>query len=424
MSIATKPRSIGRTLLAVGALILAGSTALFTWWTTTLTGLPDVGDPFDIEAFCQPIPDDTNAFVLYKQAAAILPKEPDLPANYDWATAPQAQRDWIDESHEAFALWKKGTERPDALYVNPAAITFDSKLDVAQALRSFCRMALVEGSRLEGEGDFDKALDLYLSVLRCSRHCGKRGTFIERMIGMHRWAGARLTRWAADAKVDARMLRRALDAAIAAEKTTAPTSDGLKDEYLGMIHSFGDPEMMVKLHDYEMVPDPKGGSTTVYGQHGWKSGAIRVGRRSINEPERSRRVIRMIFANWLAYCDLPSARQPRRVGPSANATMSGSANSILSDLYVVGEDAPTTARALPPEQLACWFASTMDAKLAVPNFIGVDKAIAGERSSRDAMLFTLAIELYKREHGQYPERNEELVGPYLEELPPGYSAPR
>ena len=33
-------------------------------------GLPDIGDPFDVEAFRSiTIPDDRNAFVLYRQAA-------------------------------------------------------------------------------------------------------------------------------------------------------------------------------------------------------------------------------------------------------------------------------------------------------------------------------------------------------------------
>ena len=424
MSTEPKRRPIGRLVLAVAALALAGSTAFLTWWSTTLTGLPDVGDPFDVEAFRRPIPDATNAFVLYKQAAALLPKEPDLPANYDWATAPQQQRDWIDKSREALALWRRGTERPDALYVNPGTITFDTKLDVAQNLRSFARMALVEGSRLEASGDYEGALDLYIALLRCSRHCGKRGTFIERLIGvaMHRWAGTRLTRWAADAKVDARLLRKALDAAIAAEKATPPNSDGLKVEYLSLIRSIGDPELMVKMHDYELVPDPKGGSTTVYGQHGWKSGMIRVGRRTINDPERSRRVIRMIFANWLAYADLsPSRRPPKALVSSSQRRLNGPADAILSDLFVVGDDAPAQAKALPPEKLARWFASTLDAKLALPAYTNVDRATTGEGPVRDAMLFALANELYKREHGRYPEKNEELVGPYLKELPPGYA---
>ena len=38
-----------------------------------LIGLPDVGDPFDVAAFrAFTIPDDRNAFVLYRRAATLL----------------------------------------------------------------------------------------------------------------------------------------------------------------------------------------------------------------------------------------------------------------------------------------------------------------------------------------------------------------
>ncbi len=422
-----QPRRIGRLALVLGALVLAGSTAFVTWWTTTLVGLPDVGDPFDVEAFCRPIPDETNAFVLYKQATALLPKGPDEPATYDWKTASPAQKAWLERSRPALAIWRKGTERPDALYVNPATMTFELKLDVAQALRNFGRLALVEGSRLEEAGDFQGALDLYLALLRCSRHSGTRGTMIERLIGisMHGWVSTRLIRWAADPKVDAKLLRRALDASLAAGDATAPNSDGLKVEYLSLIHSINDPELMIRLHDVNAVtPGTSGQSGPVLASERLRTSLLRVRRRTINEPERSRRVLRMIFANWLAYCDLPAPRQPPRVLPNPKITGKDPVKALLADLYVVDTNAPAAARALPPEKLANWFGSTLDAEMALPAYRAFGKAHARERSAQDALLFTLANELYKREHGKYPEKNEELVGPYLKALPSGYDAPK
>jgi hypothetical protein len=418
----TKHRRTGRRIVVLAALILAGSTAFVTWWTTTLVGLPDVGDPFDIKAFGRPVPDETNAFVLYKQAVALLPKEPEAAANSDWKTADTVQRAWFDRSQEALTNWMKGTERPDASYVNPETANFDTKLDVAQSLRSFGRLALLKGSQLEESGDFEGALDWYLALLRSSRHCGKCGTFIERLngIALHRLVSTRLTRWAADPKVNSKMLRRALDASIAADEATPPPSDVLKMEYLGLLHSLNDTELMAKLHDYEVVPNGKGGSVTKFGQHGWKSSLIRVRRRALNEPERSRRVIRMIFANWLAYCDLPPSQQPSRVLADPPFKATGEAINLFESLYVVGKESLGSTKALPPEKLAQWFTSTIDAKEFLPGFVALGKAIARERTAQEALLFSLANELYKREHGQYPEHAEDLVGPYLKALPEGY----
>jgi tetratricopeptide (TPR) repeat protein len=418
-----RPRRIGRLVLALASLALAGSTAFLTWWTTTLSGLPDVGDPFDIKAYARPIPDDSNAFVLYKKATELLPKEPEEPANYEWKTASPGQRSWYERSQEALAIWRKGTDRPDALHINPAILTFDSKFDVLQKLRSFGRLALLHGSRLEDQGDFEAALDWYLALLRSTRHCGKRGAFIDRLFGiaMHRWVSTRLIRWAADPKVDAKMLRKALDAAILAGAATPPTSDSLKTEYLSLLHSTSDPEMMVRFHDLQAVkPGPGGQSGPVLASEGLRTSLIRLQRRALSEPERSRRVLRLIYANWLAYCDLPPSRQPPKIVTPPGQTLSGPASAILGELFVAGDDAPESARALPPEKLARWIGSTMDARMALPALVAFDKAIGRERSAQDTMLFTLANELYEREHGQYPEHVEDLVGPYLKVLPEGY----
>lgn len=418
----TEPRSrrLGRPLLILAGLALAGSTAFLTWWTTTLTGLPDVGDPFDVAAFSRPIPDETNAFVLYREAVTRLPKEPEV-AVTDWKVAGPEHRGWLQRSREALALWRKGTERPDALYVDPSRSTFEIQLNVPQSMRGLGRAAMLEGTRLEEQGDLEGALSWYCAGIRASRHLGRRGFLIERLIGimMHHMAVDRLNRWAADPRVDARLLRRALNAAIETGEMTPPNSDALKAEYLSLMHSMADPDLMVRLLDYEIVPDGKGGGTTVYGQHRWKSGLFRVGRRAMNEPERSRRVARMIFANLLAYCDLPPSRRP----PKVSSKITGTAPDLraLGDLYVVDTSAPEAARALPPEKLASWFATTIDAGQFLPAFAAVEKAIARERSTQASLLVNLANELCKRERGAYPERIEDLVGPYLKELPTGYA---
>jgi hypothetical protein len=409
----------------LAALALAGSTAFVTWWITSLLGLPDVGDPFDVVAFGQPIPDETNAYVLYRKAVALLPEEPEGGhRNDDWKTAGTEQRAWFERSQEALAIWRKGTDRPDARYISPQVIRFETSLEVAQTLRSFSRLALLKGSRLEDSGDFEGAQDWYLALLRSSRHSGQRGTIIDRLIGvsMYGAVSARLSRWAANPKVDAKMLRRALDAAIAADAATAPMSDCLKMEYLTMLHSMDNPEAMAKLQDTNTItPSPSGQSGPVLANERLRLSLIGIHRKVINDPERSRRVVRMVFANWLAYCDLPPAHRPPRVMPPVKSpTTDDPARALLGDLFVVGDDAPWQARTLPPEKLAQWYASTVDAQLSVPFVSSVEKAIFRERASHDALLFNLANELYKREHGQYPENAEELVGPYLKALPPGY----
>ena len=46
-----------------------------------LARVSDIGDPFDVEAFCSVnVPDDENAFTLYRQAAVALTRDPAGPA--------------------------------------------------------------------------------------------------------------------------------------------------------------------------------------------------------------------------------------------------------------------------------------------------------------------------------------------------------
>ena len=106
--------------------------------------------------------------------------------------------------------------------------------------------------------------------------------------------------------------------------------------------------------------------------------------------------------------------------PSPGQTLSGPASSILGELFVARDDAPAAARALPPEKLAQWYASTLDARTFLPAYLAYEKAIARERSTQDAMLFTWPTNSTNAEHGQYPDRTEDLVGPYLKTMPPSY----
>ena len=346
MSTEPRPRRAGRLILALAAGSVMLGSGFVTWCLTTLTGLPDVGDPFDVQAFARPIPDDTNAFVFYKKAAALLPKVEPKDNAGDWSNASQEEREWLDQCREALKLWRVGSARPDALNLDPSTSTFDTLLNNSMALRTFARAAFLQASRLQASGDFEGAFDWYHAVLRSSRHCGRRGGFIERLTGLslHKQVCVRLSRWSTEPRIDARLLRKALDAAIEADEATRPASDIFKAEYLIFLHSIADPELMIKLHDYEIVPNGSGGSTTLYGQHPWKSSLTRLQRRAMNEPERSRRVVRLIFANWLAYGDLPPSRRPPMVDPAwlpASATKETSpAEMMLGNLVVVGDDAP------------------------------------------------------------------------------------
>ena len=127
-----------RLVATVGVVTLALVVAGFAWNMTSLRGLPDIGDPFDVAAFVSVrVPDEDNAFVFYRRADVLYHDWNGMQAS-SWGSASTDERKWLEDNREALALWKQGTEKPCACIVSPAELTFDTKLDVLQHFRSLC----------------------------------------------------------------------------------------------------------------------------------------------------------------------------------------------------------------------------------------------------------------------------------------------
>ena len=94
--------------LALGSLVLAA----LAWNYSTLWGLPDIGDPFDVAAFTSDrVRDEDNAFVLYRQAVRLLrPWRGDWPK--DWSTASADERQWLADNREALETCAGGPSGP------------------------------------------------------------------------------------------------------------------------------------------------------------------------------------------------------------------------------------------------------------------------------------------------------------------------
>ena len=164
------------------------------WWATQLFGLPDIGDPFDVRAFQSfAIPDERNAFVLYRQAADRLKplvtaseeERQKIDLHATWSKADPIVRRWVDENREVLQLYRQGTARPDAL--EPAlAEKPEADWKLTQVFRTFQELALLEASRLEEQGDTAAAWVWYRAALRTTYHMSLHGTIITRRVGQIR----------------------------------------------------------------------------------------------------------------------------------------------------------------------------------------------------------------------------------------------
>lgn len=426
--------------VALGFAALIGGTL---WRMRSLDGLPDIGDPFDAAEVRRPveIPDADNAFVAYAAAHQEL-KNPLTStdearwswlygAAWDggferltWTSAPQGVRDFLDTRRAAMEIWREGSGRGDAVYHRPGRITMGTVIDLIPDAIVFAALAALEGSRLEEAGARDRAWDWYRAMLRASRLIGRHGTLVQRNFGarVHALAARCILRWAADPRVGAGLLRRALDDTLAADALTPPLSEAIKIDYRVCLQPLENMNNFEKtMRDFGRTMPLSGGR-----QPGlldqlvpWAARLpvqrIRLGAR--NDLERSRRVLRLLFANWLAQADRPAGRR----APPA----------IRKPTWIYADDpsAPAGARAVSPEVLAraidrtevarSWFG--MGIFDEGPPWEGRNE-LAREPRRRSVLIVRLAAEVYRREHGTAPATAGALLGSVLKELPEGIAA--
>jgi hypothetical protein len=420
-------RQLVRVTLAVASCLVLAAAALSVWWLASLNGLPDIGDPFDVAAFrARRIPDDQNAFTWIRRAEKTLTPWPDLPQTLlrsaptvSWSKADPKLRAWVEENRQALELFQKGAAQPDAsleLTGDPLTSFENSAVDPG----AVGILAFLEGSRRQESGDTAGAWDCYRAVLRATALASRRESIQQsRTSAACRWLGQRLATWATDPRTTITELRAALDEVLEAEPRPDWDSYTLKVRYLETMRKLDRP---MNSYDRQEV---EGERAYRLGDLQVPAGAIESGEAArrflLREPERSRRVVRLLYAHWLAHVE---TREPRPRKPAVRAVLTALKPASVA-LYPVSPDAPAGARALPPQELASWLVTARDARLLIlwanshgepwpPNQL--------YRRAHRALVVMLATELYRRERGALPPSEEALVGTYLQRLPDSSSS--
>jgi hypothetical protein len=407
-----------RRVLGLVAVVLLMIVVPPIWWAIQLLGLPDIGEPFDVEAFrATSIPDDRNAFLIYRRAAQVLKPPPEEKSNVGqakkpasrWSAAGTEVQQWVLASREALSLYRQAAEKPDAF---EPSLDLSGRLSRTLPLARLQRLALLEASRLEEQGDMAGAWAWYRSYLRTIHLAGRWGSVYKRHEAQtwHKLLLDRLTGWSADAKTIPVLLRQALDDVIACEAIAPSDSYALKTQYLleasflearKLPHGRMPPAWLIALASR---PGLRPLIAIVTPDHMEAiSAAWMFWRR---EPERSRRVLELVTANRLAYYDLPPDKRPK---PDPNIAS--------CDVYDFGPEAPAKARVLSAELLGGWLDSTYAPRELI-ECVNLHSIRTGETASHHALIMLLATELYRRDHsGRDHETPQELVGPYLKQLP-------
>ena len=420
----TRFRLIALALTTVSAIV-AGA---IVWRMRSVDDVPDVGDPFDVDVASRPVfvSDIDNAYVSYCEARRMLTTLPVATPRVDWVKLTWAKagtnvRAYLEENLQALDVWREGAERPDALYHQPGELALDSTLALVDDLRSLAMLAGLKGSRLEEQGAMADAWSWYKAMLRSSRHVGKRGVLLERVAGavIHETTAQRIIRWAGDPRVDVALLRRALADSLAADALTPPLSENMKLEYLMCIRDMK--ELRVTIDEIPMPGGRHGLLERVVTSKPLRGNFQRARLRMTNDVERSRRVLRLLFGNWLAQVDKPATERATIAIP------------LPVVIYRADPSLTSATGAIAPEKLDATIGNTLFAREYLqPTFWSSHGGspwagsgwegkgtLAREPRRRAVLIVKLAAELYRREQGKPPASASALLGGYLKELPQG-----
>jgi hypothetical protein len=424
-------RQLRRVTLALAIGLAVAATALGIWWSTSLNGLPDIGDPFDVAAFrAFRIPDDQNAFVFLRRAHEKLTPirwgegpHPD-DRKFSWSIADPKSREWAGENREALELFLRAADQPDASHPAGEPTT---RMDVG----GLEYVVFLEGSRRQESGDTAGAWDCYRALLRMITHIRRRGNTRQRYSAQRASPGLqrRLTDWATDPRTTTPQLHTAMDEVLKNEPNPDWDISAIKYGYLDLMREIERPmplsvqqeiegEWTFGLGDMALSP------TMIDGLEAARRFLLR-------EPERSRRVLRLLCAHYLAHLETHEL-PPRTPAVWAKFSYLTSSNPVTKGritvpLYPVSPRAPAGARALPPQAVAGWLVATLDARLRLvqghsyewpwPPDRVADRRGVGDHKAYRELVIMLATELYHRERGSLPSSEEALVGTYLKSLP-------
>ncbi len=379
-------------LTLLGLLLVAP----FLYRGYRISRIPDIGDPFDVEAFgtVEIAPAD-NAMTQYALAVKSLRKPTGVaPDDYEkseqgWTQTSEPLRKWLDDNQVALAEWRKGTERSQAVEIPPKDFRFSTIIEVTQESRELTRLAVLQAEQYADYGDLESAWGWLLASVRASRHVQQNGVLMQRLVGMSMFFNSAdgIQRWSAHPAVTPDLLRQALSEFREADRLTPPNSAALKAEYLVLANTLRETPRH-ELMDYCFGVDgpPALQSTVLY---------------VMGDPELSLKAFQHVFANLLSELDKPMRDRAPSVGGRFN----------LYDLP------PGATHCLPAHELDKIVFSAYLARSTLPAYQQVGVAMDREAARRAAVSLLLACQLHHRLHGDWPAKVEDLVPNILDEPP-------
>ncbi|MCA9099068.1 MAG: hypothetical protein KDA36_11800, partial [Planctomycetaceae bacterium] len=384
-----------------------------------LSRIPLIPEPFDVETFIKDskIPDDQNAFVEYKQATELFQDIPDWqkladfvdPVGTPWSNYPPLAREYVAKNEQVFQIWLTGTRKPKAVYVTPDKLQIDTLMLEVQKLRGVARLVVWKAVQLQDEGKFDEAWQHLVGLQRTSVHLCMSGTIIERLVGcaLNGISIPYIIRWAEDPRLTPDQLRQALADLREVNGRLPTVANNLKSEYMILRDPRNSFLRMNSINNTSSNNPAESAPERVYHRSAtWlsKNGTYFFLSAS-GEYELVRRIQRHIFANWLAHEGITRHERLQQSSQLANR------GDLVFDAKHPADAKLTTKEINQIAKSSFLYQQMMP---AVNQFF---EAADRDLIRRHMLEIILALQIYQREHGDFPSKLDELVPSILPSLP-------
>ncbi len=421
-------RAIPRGVWGLGLILLALVTPLLvrTWF---LSQVPDIGDPFDVAAFCQSmaVPPEQDVLKIHRVAARLYDDEyfarrtNSVPltgtwrgssptwdviesvGTQGWGAAEDFVKEWVAMHEPSLSEWKRATElngiRFDA--TEGWHWWFDSAFN--ELFHEIDALACLRGRRCEAEHDYAAAFQWYRARLRFHRQYGfeYEAHFCESDM-------LELARWAALPEVTSEQLHGALTQLRRDWVSVKPVSVAIKIEYLRAMNSLRTRDGLTTAIRYS-----SGNQSPVNEREAREAVLWQLGHWVGGEPERTRRLYQHLVANQLRAIDLPVPTRPARHRPTSTL--------IYSDDPVVALPSGhlTAARLAEAIRMSAISHNLESAAMQWALLRNGDSHewLEGSRATPGLVELALALQAYRRDHGTFPAKLEDLVPGDIDAVP-------
>lgn len=402
----------GKTDVAFLAVLFA---APWLFRGNRIAEVPEIDDPVGVAAVLRiDVPAERNAYVEYRQAAKLFVAHPGSWPDGEWFPnwyegyqqnrTTDAHRQWLAANRDALRMWRRATEKDDALRIAPRDLDRDPPRWVTRRQPSFTiipDLALLQAAELQEQGKHAQAWGWLRAAFRCSRHAGRNDRIDHRLTGcsLHQRAVGAMIAWSHHPGVTSEQLRTALRDVRRDYALTQPTSRNVKIEYAWWSAFVERHDVMAIWLGFEMHPNCGARVDPMLRP------VINAVVSTMGEPERGLRLIRQAYANWLTQIDLPMDRKRYVHDPERTYRR----HLFQSTSREFSQMKPRELlRKLSGSPVYSWFR---------PQVPELDASVQHERARQAALEIALAAQWFFRNRGCFPESPAELSNGYLKDIP-------